>query len=112
MLGVTWFALGFAVSTSSCWKLQFRGTEHFDLHITVNFAVSDYLALSGDSGTAFKQSCVLNEEMAGLSVKQKNVLKNLYKFGRKIMHTSSHIEYLSKCYVQNGSGGHCYRKEK
>ena len=97
MLGVIWFSLGFAVSTSSCWKSQLGGTEHLNTHHRVNLGVSDYLAFSSDSGTGSYQSCVLNKEMAGLNDEQKKVLKNLYKVGRKIVHTSSHIVYLSKC---------------
>ena len=72
MLGVTWFSLGFAVSTSSCRKSQLGGTEHLDLHNFVNLGVSDYLALSRDSGTVNYQSCVLNKELAGINFEQNN----------------------------------------
>ena len=98
LTGVTWCFLGFAVlSTSSCWKSQFGGVEKVNFHSIVNLGSLDYLVISSDSGTASKQSCALNKEMVGLDGEQKKVLKNLYKLGRRIVHTGSHIEYLSKC---------------
>ena len=66
-----------------------------NFHIIVNLGSLDYLEISSDSGTASKQSCALNNEMVGLDGEQKKVLKNLYKLGRRIVHTGSHIEYLS-----------------
>ena len=100
VFGITCLSLGFAVQrTSQCWNSQFGGAETFNSHVVVSSGV--YLDPSSDSGTVFNQSCVICDEMANLNDEQKRHLKKLYKLGRKVVHTNSHIDYLEKCLEQN-----------
>jgi hypothetical protein len=56
----------------------------------------DYLANPVDQCTEFEQSCDKYEMVPYLSSDQKQVIKCLYKNGRKIVISESHIEFLSK----------------
>ena len=93
----------FAASlTSICLKSQFGETEQSNIHIIVNREVIfDYLELSVEPSTVFEQSCEYDREMCGRTDEQKQVIKNLYKYGRKIVHSESHIKILSKSLEQN-----------
>ena len=46
--------------------------------------------------TGFELSHEDSEEMSALNLEQKEVVKNLYKSGRKIVHCESHLEFLEK----------------
>ena len=84
-------------SEDYCLVPQFWTTEHPSSHNLVISVSNSYSELSVENRTAFDQSCGNDRKMAlNLSNEQNGVLKSLYRNGRKIVNSESHINFLTK----------------
>ena len=67
-------------------------SSSFLIHIPLYIYISHYIYIYIYKGCPV----ILTERWDGLTAEQKVVIKNLYKYGRRIEHLNSHIEYLSQ----------------
>jgi hypothetical protein len=83
--------------TSPCLTTQLSLTDLPKVLLDVNPEVrSDILENPVERSTDIILSCDFGRMMSELSSDQKDVIKNLYKFVRKIVQESSHIEFLNE----------------
>ena len=79
---VTWILLVVgAISTSICLDLQLGKTKQFVHH---SVTLDDSLDICVQPSAAFRLPCDSDREMVGLTIEQKVVIKNLYKYGKFI----------------------------
>ena len=85
-----------AYSASTSLETQLGGTILKNIHIVNLEVISDNLDLIVQPSTDFELSCGSDVEMRGLTDEQKQVIRNVYKFGRKSIKLKSHVNYLSQ----------------
>ena len=93
---VTWIAL-IVIANPASYSLesQLGGTNLYSIH-SVNLDVpSDHLDYFVQPSTVIELTCDSGQKMRGLTDEQKQVIRNLYKFGRKSIKLKSHINFLS-----------------
>ena len=65
--------------------------------MSIESCLQEYSIHSADLRSAFEQSWDCYGKMTCLTVEQKQIVKSLYKNGRKIVHLECHIKFLEKC---------------
>ena len=95
--GVLVILVTFTVLTSNQLEEQFWYSDiSFPQAVRSNSSwLEDCFTSSDNQSTVTKLSCFPGK-MSGLTTEQKAVIKSLYKFGRKIIHSESHIQFLKK----------------
>ena len=66
------------------------------IHIVKSPVIHDHTENFVEQCTGFELSHEDSEEMSALNLEQKEVVKNLYKFGRKLVHCESHLDFLEE----------------
>ena len=95
-----WVLVVILTSSDNCLQaFQFWTTEPpliHDLVILVSDSANQFFPV--DQCTVLKQSWKEVDKMApNLTVEQNQVLKNVYKLGRKSIHLQSHVNFLNEC---------------
>ena len=84
-----------AARVSSSLSTQFWSTENTNLH-PVNQEIFRDLESSDDQCTEPVQSCAYFK-MPNLTDEHKQLVKSLYKEGKRIVHSESHVIFLTEC---------------
>ena len=90
-----WVLLVLVIFEDSCLTSQFCRTDSSDLHEIV----TPREAFPSDQSVRHcteSQSCEIDSRMSDLTIEQKQIISSLYKNGRKIVNTKSHLEYLNR----------------
>ena len=95
LLGLVTFS---ATLTSSPREVQLWSTEPIFSNVNqASSLLAAELELSVNQCTVLELSCNSRGRMACLSAEQKQKVRPLYKFARKIAHSEAHISFLTKC---------------
>ena len=89
-----------AVRASSSLSTQFWSTEHPPSIHFVNQDISRDLETSDDHCTEPFQSCSADFKMPNFTIEHKQIVKSLYKEGKRFVHSESHVRFLSECLSQ------------
>ena len=96
-----WVLLIFVVFIEdNCLVPQFWTVDESFNHFQVTCVRIPYTELSTEYCTAFEQSCGVDSKMSNLTKEQKRLVSSLYKNGRKLVNSKSHVDFLDECSKQ------------